>query len=320
MLRLLIRGRAEYNIFGLMLLILITLCGCSAVPNSDSYRSMYAHLNHRPVPQSTVTESDYFLVILVDARHLDYTNNHSFFKTVAKHPCDGSKNGDVGHAWIYLQGIHNGELTYLEGGHSGESGCIQARYFDGMMNYIDYGYANPSDRQRECPRYEPNPIKYFWESQYDGFFQWGSGNHRPTYAAKVNLNPEQFNRIWSFIENFPYSEYSVVRNQCASFATQVASIAGLELECDVTIAIDPFLCFGENKLRFWTDPYYANLTVSSPDIVECSLMQAVDEGRAEYALDWYRETYPESWKTKVKNFGTNVSRFPKRLSRYLNIR
>lgn len=301
----------------IFVILLISLSSCSIMPNSSSYQSMYSHLNQHPPKRPSFTPSDYFLVILVDARHLDYTDNHSFFKTVAKHPSDWCKSGDVGHAWIYLQGFCDGEPIYVEGGYSGESGLIQARYFDGIMNYIDYGYANPTQEQMDCPRYEPNPVKYLWEIQHDGYFEWGGGCHRPNYAAKVNITPEQFEQIFSFIDNYPYQAYSIINKQCSSYVAQIASIAGLNLDSDVTISIDPILWIGGQPLRFWTDPCYSQLTVSSPDVLEKSLMQAVDEGRAEYALDWYLHTYPESWKAKAKRIHKHVTKFPKRLCRYL---
>lgn len=303
----------------LALCILLTLCSCSAKPQTLSYQTMYAHLNKGACKAVECTTSDYFLVVIVNARHLDYTDNHSFFKTVAKHPSDGCKNGDVGHTWIYLQGIRDGEPVYLEGGFSGEYGYVQARYFDGIMNYLDYGYANPAPEQMACPRYEPNPVKYLWEIQHDGFFEWGGGCHRPTYAAKVNLTPEQFNKIFSFIDNYQFHEYSIIDKQCSSFAAQVASIGGLKLDTKVTISIKPVLYVGGQPLRFWTDPCFSELTVSSPDIIERSLMQAVEEGRAEYALDWYLQTHPEPWKSKAKRLHRNVTRFPKRFCRYLMI-
>lgn len=298
---------------------LIFFFGCSTIPQTQGYREMYAHLR-APIPCTPkFVESDYFLVILTDARHLDYTDNHSFFKTVAKHPDDGCKHGDVGHTWVYLQGIKNNARVYLEGGYSGESGHTQARYFDGIMNYIDFGYANPTNEEMQTPRYEENPAKYLWEIQYDGFFQWGPGCHRPTYAAKVDITPAQFDRIWNFINNFSYREYSLINSQCSSFAIQVASLAGFELDCEVHIPIKPELKVGGRHLHFWTDPSYALLTVSSPDVVERSLMQAVREGRAEYALEWYQRSYPEIWKVKAERWRKDITRFPKSLARYLLI-
>jgi hypothetical protein len=295
---------------------LMLLCSCSRIPSTPGYQSMYAHLEQVQEDKRPFCESERFLVVLVDARHLDYTDNRSFLKTVAKHPDDGSKGSDVGHAWIYLQGKCGGKVYCLEGGHSGESGLLQARYFDGIMNNIDYGYANPAKEEMECPRYEPNPIKYLWESQHDGFFQYGAGGHRPTYAAKMDLTEEQYYAILTFIQHFDFSDYSLRGNQCSSFAAQVASIGGLELEYEVDLTIDPVLQLGGYDLVLWNDPCYAKLTVSSPDIIEKDLMQAVGEGRAEYALDWYLHTHPEPVCRIVKKWRTNIVRFPKRLCRY----
>lgn len=306
-----------FSAFYIFLPLLLT-CGCSTAPRSQEYCHMYAYLKE-PIPCSpSFTPSDYFLVILTDARHLDYTTNFSFFKTLAKHP-NGCKHGDVGHTWIYLKGIKNNEHIYLEGGYSGESGQVQARYFDGIMNYIDFGYANPTMEDLQHPRYEDNPAKYLWEIQYDGFFQWGPGCHRPTYAAKIDITPEQFERIWTFINNYPYQEYSLTNSQCSSFAVQVASMAGLDLDCKVDIPIASELRIGGQNLHFWSDPSYSVLTVSSPDIIERSLMEAVREGRAEYALKWYQKTYPETWSAKKERWHQDITRFPRRLVRYLSI-
>lgn len=298
---------------------LMVLCGCSSVPHSPAYQEMYAHLKQPRPCTPSFKQSDCFLVILTNARHLDYSTNHSFFKTVAKHPDDGCKQGDVGHAWIFLQGVKDGELVYLEGGYSGESGRFQARYFDGVMNNIDYGYANPTPEQMNAPRYEENPAKYLWEIQHDGFFQWGPGCHRPTYAAKVNITQEQFELIWTFINNYPYREYSLINSQCSSFAAQIASLGGLDLDCEVHIPIDANLKVGKTYLHFWSDPCYSLLTVASPDMIEKGLMEAVQEERAEYALDWYKKAYPEPWEVKMKRWRKTVSRFPKRFIRYLFI-
>lgn len=250
-------------------------------PTSPAYKTFYAHLA-TPVsfPPATWT-SNYFLIIYVNARHLDYTDNYSFLNTIISHPSDGSRNRDVGHAWIYLQGILNGQQVYLCGGHTGETGLFQAKYFDGIMNYIDFGYDNPTKKQMAYPRYEPNPVKYLWEIQKDGYFEWGSGYHRPTFAAKIDLTPEQFERIADFVQKYDYANYALVGNQCSSFAAQVASLGGLDLECEVTIAINKDLYLRGERIRFWEDPCYSRLTLSTPDIIERSLMKAVIEGKAE---------------------------------------
>lgn len=268
---------------------LLLFIGCYR-PCSPEYQEFYHHLNqqHQSLESAKMHESDYFVVLLVDARHLDYTDNRSFFNTVAKHPSDGSKNGDIGHAWIYLQGYRNGQKVQIELGHSGERGLLQAKYFDGIMNYLDYGYANPTPEQRLCPRYEPNPVKYLWTTQQDGFFQKGAGGHRPTFAAKVDLTSEQFDRIWTFVHReYPFRQYALTQHQCSSFVVHIAALAGLSLEAQVSMKIEPGLYYRGVWIRLWEDPKYSTLIFSSPDILEKSLMQAVYQDKAEYALNWY---------------------------------
>ncbi len=264
---------------------LIQLVGCC--PGSASYRAFYAHL-HQPRPcVCPMEEEEYFLVILVNARHLDYTDTCSFFHTVAKHPSDGSTTGDLGHAWIYLQGKIGGQTHVLEGGHSGERGRLQARYFDGIMNYNDWGYANPTIAQMQNPRYEPNPVKYLWSTLNDGFFQKGAGGHRPTYAAKVSLTKQQYHLIVNFIRSYPYQFYSLTQQQCSTFVSQVASLADFYVESMTPMTIQPRVYYGGVWVRLWDDPSYACIALATPDLIEKGLMKAVKDGRAEYALDWY---------------------------------
>ncbi len=256
----------------MIILSLFFIQGCST-PQTAAYREMYAHLKAPQVEVEPFIDSDYYLMIFVDARHLDYTNNCSFLNTVAKHPSDGSKNRDVGHSWIYLHGPID-----IEGGHSGELGIIQPKYFDGIMDYIDYGYVFKEDCSLPF-RYEPNPIKYLWEIQHDGFFQRGSGGHIPTYAVKIDLTPEQFERIYSFICSYDYTHYSITGNQCSSFVSHIAVLADLDLECEVTMKIEPEIYYRGRTVRLWSDPSFSLITISSPDILEKSLMKATTEGK-----------------------------------------
>lgn len=281
-------------------IVLLACFSCSYQPKHPAYQEFYSHL--RPFNPTPMAETDFFLIVLVEARHLDYTDNHSFFNTLAKHPSDGSKNGDVGHAWIYLQGIVDGQCIFLEGGHSGELGLCQPKYFEGVMNYIDFGD-------------EPNPIKYLWATQKDGFFQEGSGKHKPTFAAKVDLTEAQFHQILAFIENYNYAEYSLTGNQCSSFVAQTALLADFPLEYEVTIPISQTVSLCGEKLTLWQDPQYSAITVSTPDVIERSLMEAVRIGRAEYALSWYNKRHPHPF--CLKQISETITKFPGRLHRYL---
>jgi hypothetical protein len=267
-------------------------------------------------------ESDYFIVFLVDARHLDYTEGGSLLKTIVKHPSDGSKNGDVGHAWIYLQGIIDRQRVFIEGGHSGELGFRQAKYFDGIMNYIEYGYANPSEEQKRFPRYEPNPIKYLWTTQYDGFFQRGSGGHTPTCAVKVGLTVEQFEKILAFIDpdNYVYGEYALTRNQCTTFVAKIAELIDFPIEYEVSILIPPRLKIGGEIFTLWTDPKYASFTFSSPDIAEHSLILSLNSGSGEDALFWYKSTHRKCWHQRWAEKWNDFRCFPDRFQRFLQFK
>jgi hypothetical protein len=247
-------------------------------------------------------ESDYFIVFLVQARHLDYTENKSFLRSIAKHPSDGTKNSDVGHAWVYLQGNIDGHPMCLEGGHSGERGISQPKYFEGVIECLERG--------------DPNPIRYLWECQKDGYFEEGSGGHQPTYAAKIDLTPEQFQDILRFIEQYCYEDYYLTNHQCASFLTEIAARVGIVLQDKVTVEINPVVCVSGEYLPLWEDPCYNHITLCSPDKLEESLMQLVYEGRMEYALDWYFANFRETQANRAKRFCDTINYFPDRFCRY----
>ena len=276
--------------------LILLLPSCSWHPKTEAYRQQYAHLRTQFCHVSRMRETDYFLVILVDALHLDYTENKSFFRTMVKHPSDGSKNCDVGHAWIYVQGIIDGQPVYVEGGHSGELGIVQPKYFEGIVELAERG--------------DPNPARYLWETQHDGFFQEGSGDHHPTFAAKIDIDEQQFTKILEFIESYDYSEYAITRNQCSSFVAQVAALADFSIEYEITMKID-------KTLGIWKDSKYSTITFSTPDVVERSLMQAVKEGRAEYALSWYKKNHRECPGKRWRRRCRNLKLFPSRIKRVL---
>lgn len=267
---------------------LLSLCACTY--SSREYRDFYHHLNSFQCQHSSMQEDEFFLVILVDACHLDYTDTFRFFQSVAVPPRTGCRRGELGHAWIYLQGKRkDGTLFVLEGGHSGERTDYPAKYFDGIMNYNDWGYANPTEKQMKVPRYEPNPIKYLWTLRKDGFFQKGSGGHVPTFAAKISLTSQQFEEILSFVKpsQYPYQSYGLMGPQCCSFVVKIARLVGLSLCADTAMQISPAIEFRRAWIRLWEDPRYSIIRFSTPDILEKNLMDAVENGDADYALDWY---------------------------------
>lgn len=234
-------------------------------------------------------KESYALVILVDAYHLDYSGVEPFFRSVAKNALRNRKRvgmGGLGHAWIRLEGEYQGEKFILEGGHSGERETSPPGYFDGIMNYSEWGYAEPTAAQKRAPCYEPNPIKYLWTIRSDGYFQRGAGGHIPTYAAKISLTRAQFEAILAYIRpsRYCFAHYALMGPQCCTFVANIAAFAGVKLDCDVVMSIAPACFFRNMTIRLWEDPRYSRLTIATPDGVERSLKEAVERGEATYAL------------------------------------
>lgn len=224
---------------------------------------------HKPVP----SEDSYSLVLLVNARQLDYSNASSCLKTTAKHPSDGSKNGDVGHAWILLKGPE-GEI---EGGQSGETGRYQPKYMEGVIENIEL--------QSE------NPVSYLFCSQCDGYFQQGNGGHRPSLAVAIEITSDQYQAIQKLIETYPYHEYSLTSHQCTTFVKEAAAIANIQLEDEVLIPIPQCIKLSGREELFWSDPKYSVLTCGSPDRLEENFKELVRQGCARNVTKWYLRTH-----------------------------
>ncbi|MBA3958497.1 MAG: hypothetical protein H0X51_08940 [Parachlamydiaceae bacterium] len=238
------------------LLLCLTSCGWRP---SVAYREYYAHL-HKPIC-TRLLDSDYFLEIYVSARHLDYTTGKTLLQTIARHSGRGA--GEFGHAWIRLEGLIDGQRMYIEGGHSGETGLLQAKYFDGVMDYIESGET------------DSNPIRYLWATQEDGFFQEGSGGHQATFSIRIKLNSEQFQDILAFVKNYSFERYRLTDHQCCSFVAEAAALAGVELQHLQTVHIPSRIYFGGCWLPLWRDCKYREFVFGSPDVLEKSLMQHV---------------------------------------------
>lgn len=246
---------------------------------------------HKPV----LPEDSYSLVLLVNARQLDYTNAATCLKTTAKHPSDGSKNGDVGHAWILLKSPE-GEI---EGGQSGETGRYQPRYMEGVIENIEL----QSD----------NPVSYLFCSQCDGYFQQGNGGHKPTLAVQIEITPEQYQAIQKLIETYPYREYSLTSHQCTTFVKEAAALANVQLEDEVLISIPQYIQLSGRKQLFWSDSKYSHLPCGSPDRLEESLKELMRQGCAQNVTRWYLHSHCIHRK---ESHVETLQRFPERIIRW----
>lgn len=203
---------------------------------------------------SSLQAEAYYIIFFVNARHLDTSSFPKFVQSLSKHP-------NVGHAWIHLHGDQ-----IIEGGHSGELGIYQPRYADGVMDHLEWGVKNP--------------IRYLWCAQMDGFFQQGSGGHQPTFAAKVNLSKQQYEKIAAFIQSYSFEEYSLTKNQCCTFLKQIGALIDLDLAVETTLKIDQWIYLDKKRYQLWEDPLYSKLVFASPDVLEISLKRLVKEKKA----------------------------------------
>lgn len=223
----------------------------------------------------TKVSSEFFMVLLVDAKHLNYTTAHDILITIAKHP-NGSKRRDVGHAWILIAGNHNGKKIYLELGHSGEIQQDELSYLDGVRDLSE--------------KEDKNPIRHLYKTRKDGFLQLGSGGHVPTFAVSIPLEEKIFSEILYYIDpaHYAYQRYSFLEEQCCTFVAKVAKLAGVSLEIHQEICLEPIT---KNGIRLWSDAEYQIMKVPTPDVLEKSLIELVHEERARCALKWYKKVY-----------------------------
>jgi hypothetical protein len=162
---------------------------------------------------------------------------------------------------------------------------------------------------------DPNPIRYLWEPLNDGHFQEGNGKHTPTFAIKVDLTTKQFEDIVEYIQDYDFSAYSLTERQCCTFVQQIAALAGLDLDIYITMQIQPKVCVGEETMSLRNDADYAEITFACPEVLECSMIQAVEEGKVEYALDWYLRCRGNRW--QAQDFLQDCYLLPNRLKRLM---
>ena len=261
-----------------------------------------------------------YIVFLVDAPKLDYSSSQKLLSSLVKNPHTAQKDGYVGHAWFYLKGFEKqGNLVELEGGHSGELGIACPKYFEGIMNLMEFGVVTPSIEDKKKPKTEENPIKYLWSNLNDGYFQSGSGGHKPTLAAKFQLSQKQFDYLLTFItpQNYNFSSYCLTNHQCVTLINQIAGYLGHPLECEIAIPIQKDLILGKRKYTLWENTDYSILNLPSPDILENSLKKKIVSKEAEDVLAWYLQNrYPLYKRKKSLFFVDFMTTLPWRIQRW----
>jgi len=259
----------------LILFLLLVVCGCSPHTNHSCRYHYLAKV--KECERSSVQfngEGDHFLVVLVDARHLDYSSPAGYLSTLQS--LCSSQEPHTGHAWIILSGKRGGEPWIFEGGHTGEFGRLAPRYFDEML--------------RLSRNKDPNPAQYLFSPLPDGQLEIGSGGHLPTFAAAFPVTEEGFARIMRLFEadGYDFSQWGLRGPHCVHFVLSCLACVGIDIFCQEQVQLPASFSFEGERIDLWIDSAYSTLTTQTPELLEQRLVEHVSEGRALVATAWYR--------------------------------
>ncbi len=228
---------------------------------------------NRSPSQFKGTDSHY-LVILVDAKHLDYSTPGKYFETL-KFGLFKRHDPNIGHAWVILYGKDATGTFVFEGGHTGEFGCIAPKYFD---HIVDLSMTNESK----------NPVAYLYTLLPDGQIQLGSGGHRPSFAAAFPLNLEGFLRIKRLIgREYDFSSWGILGPNCVQFARACLAATGIQINCEEEIPIPQVFSINGEEIRLWENPAFSCILAQTPELLEKRLIELVQNGQALPASRWY---------------------------------
>lgn len=256
---------ATVSIFCLSLWGLFFTFSCA----HSGYARQYDYLQTMGT-ESSIPDEPYYIIFLVSAKHLDYRSADSFLASLELHPSTKETRLAFGHAWLHLHSPSNDII----GGHSGELGVIQPKYFDGLMNLNETGHVDPDLVRPFFKRYEENPVKYLHEALMDGFFQKESGGYVPNLAVFYPLTESQYESIAAYIDekNYDYSKFSITKRQCTTLLIEVAKLLNLSLEAKACIQLPAYLYFDHQKIRLYKDKSYQFFEFQTPDQLEKSLV------------------------------------------------
>jgi hypothetical protein len=227
--------------------------------------------NFPPFPPT----NEYFLVILVDARHADYSSTRGYVTSLAE-SLIRQHYLDPGHAWIVLAGKKDGKPWVFEGGHSVNCPAVTKYYFQHVLGLF-------SEEE------DPNPARHLFAPTNIGSLEQGPGDSQPTFAAAIPLTQEGFERILKLFDEdgYDFSCWGIQGPNCIQFALSCLATAGIEFECHETLPVPPSFSIFGNEIRLWSDPEYSRLNLRTPDLLEKRLFDLVRQGTAYFALPWY---------------------------------
>jgi hypothetical protein len=260
--------------------VMVWLTACSP-RTSDEYHQTYAYLPsirtaNRSSEQFTGTDP-YYLVVLVDARHVDYSTPENYFSTLS-YGVFKRQEPDIGHAWIILKGEENGIPYYFEGGHTGEYGYVAPKYFDHIVELAE------SEEEKD-------PVSYLYCRLPDGRLELGSGGHCPTFAVAFKLTKTGYEQIFNLIATYDFDSWGILGPNCVQFVRSCLMAVGLEINCEEIVTIPKYMEIRGEKVRLWEHASFSHLEVQTPEKLEQRLLEKVQEGLGTVAMRWYRKQH-----------------------------
>lgn len=262
----------------ILLLLMMFLCSCSP-RMADTHVARYQYLKEvrtsaREYPQFT-QKDEYFLVVLVEAMHLDYSSPESYLGTMT-HGLFFSKEPDTGHAWIILGGKKNGKPWIFEGGHSVDDSLDISTCFNEIKSISSENKMS-------------NPARLLSYSFPEGVFEYGPGGYTPSMSAAFPITEDQFKKLAEFIDKggYDYSRWGIHENNCVHFSVQCLEKIGISIDCAEKLVIPECIYVHGEKITLWDDPAYSIISAYTPDLLEKRLWQLVKKGKAFIATKWY---------------------------------
>ncbi|MGR3951731.1 MAG: hypothetical protein QRY74_02280 [Chlamydia sp.] len=215
---------------------------------------------------------DSFLIVHVDAPHLNYKNFQTFATSI-QNSLFSLRDPHIGHAWITISSLNSdGARIYYEVGHSGELGLISPRYFDEILQLSERG--------------ELNPVRYLHYTLFDGYRECNSGGHSSTFSALFPIDRSSFDSWVDFTfgpDQYDFSRWSLLRHNCLTYVQASLLLCGIESKLQENrIPISRTFSFSGKVYTLWNDPQYEMLDCTTVDSLERWLLFAVQSGRADY--------------------------------------
>ncbi len=293
-------GKKSYFV----LLIGLLLGFCCMGKASDRWLQRYSYLEEIRNSKFAQFEGDdeYFLVVLVNARHPDYSSPFAYVWDLTWNYIIENQP-DTGHAWIVLSGKKSGKRWIFEGGHSVNCNAVMPGYVKKMIGLA-------------CEDTENNPARSLFNATNEGLFEYGSGNNKPTFAAAFPLTKDGFDRTIKILENYQFENWGLRGPNCVQLVQTCLSAVGVDCSLYDTVDVPETINFFGNQVRLWSDPSYARLPVKTPDLLEKRLFDLVKTKQASAAMHWYTNFNQHVRKGLLST--NEISVYPKVLASEIN--